>query len=1246
MHRPRTDGGRIRLIAGFRYGTLVPDHQPSVSYTELEFQTATELHKPRLAFLLAEETSDEWTLLTESGYDDRQREFRNRVEYRSGLTRQTVSSPHQLYKEILAALLGPPSGFVDIARISALYCRRVREHYGSVDVGSLYSRDTAPLPVRLHDVFVAQSVRANPAFADGRDQRRPEREKEDRPSGTIRDTGLRGATVRTVLQVLADPNTPRLVLLGDPGSGKSTVARYLAFALAEEEPYEWVRELAGRRPILVELRRYVSRYMNPAPLLGLVERLLAAAGLDLSRSELERFLDDDSGVVVIFDGLDELEAKTRETVALQIAGFAERYPSARIVVTSRVIGYRRSLFMGFTEHVLQDLDREQIESFARQWYGDSHPENRARLLAAIEDSPAVRELAANPLLLTVLAIIGLDRMLPQDRRAVYEHAITTLIDHWDVNKHLDDAGIVPDLPRLHHAHKKELLRRVARRMQDHPEGLARNHLSEGDLILEFDRQLTTLLDLPPATSLLAAQAMLEQFRTRNFILSRFGEDHYGFVHRTFLEYLAAINVAEQLRSAELSEAEFVHDLVGRRWRDPSWQETLVLVAGTVPVRLAGQMIDHLLAADPLWFLARDEVPRNGVLAIRCLGEVRDVDALPTQVAAVIDITTELLEHITAERARPNAPLTLAVARVASVFAGRAWPGAARNRYRDWYEARGQFLHVTREGENFAWSEVPPAAQIGAALLGDDREFCELLRSQAEFGSPQATRKSALQALAEFSGADPETTALLGTISEHDANGEIRYLALRLLATRYRDGPAAGEPDVHWLDGLLADSDWYLRLAAVEAFALGRRDRPGTRERLCRFASDDEHYFVRRSTLQLLARICAGDPAVAAAIRGCASADPVAGVRRAAVDAMAQGWPEDPATGALLDKLTTDEDPSVRRAAELARRNIDHTAAPSARTDPTEHLPDARRTALQPLADGRRTHLEAAAQLHRRAIDDPDSSIRMAAARALALGWRDDPRTLGWLGEIARGDHDHQVAEAAVQAIGAGWRGEQAAGAVLHDIVADEHGPTPAHPDARAAAVTALTAGWYRDPRMAPLLHALAAHDRDDDVRQTAIQMLARSARTAPDTVALLHRLARSDRDPFIRGTSIQVLVSNRRHDKETAELLLDRILTDPDHHVRAAIVDSLAIGWREDPRTAPLLKRIVRDGRGWRLDRDAAIRALAGGWRGDPDTKALLRRVAKVERPGLQQAAAEALLERWPSDPWLQNLIDRLAEND
>ena len=85
--------------------------------------------------------------------------------------------------------------------------------------------------------------------------------------------------------------------------------------------------------------------------LEFLEHLGKTEGWELTQTALHNHLKNDGRAVVIFDGLDEIfEPKLRETITNQIVGFTNAYPKARVIVTSRILGYRRKILSdaGFT----------------------------------------------------------------------------------------------------------------------------------------------------------------------------------------------------------------------------------------------------------------------------------------------------------------------------------------------------------------------------------------------------------------------------------------------------------------------------------------------------------------------------------------------------------------------------------------------------------------------------------------------------------------------------------------------------------------------------------------------------------------------------------------------------------------------------------------------------------------------------------------------------------------------------------
>ncbi len=427
-----------------------------------------------------------------------------------------------------------------------------------------------------------------------------------------------------VLQLLKEHNG--VIVLGDPGAGKTTLLKYLALLLALDRGDRV--NLAGYLPILIPLSAYANALAaGDVALQEFLGDYYTGLGIALPVRDLLAAFLAQGRTLLLMDGLDEVQSLAqRTTLVKRLEAFFAHHRKAgnKFVLTSRIVGYRelRPSVDGLIECTLVDFEQAEIEQFVQQW---SHALERAvqgdnrlaqqqaqqegrELLAAIGRNPGVRQLAANPLLLTILALMKRQGVtLPERRAQLYETYVKTLLRTWNLARSLDGRP-------QREVNDTETLRVLA------PLALWMHESSPGVGLVKREKVRRKLIDIYAGRGATDPEAATERFladvhRYASLLLER-GPGEYGFIHLTFQEYLAGVAVVQ---SGPQQIEPIVAKLAATLGQE-SWREVTLLAVGYLGLI---QQREEAADAVVLQLLDRPEGPPGAAVVLA--GEaVRDV----------------------------------------------------------------------------------------------------------------------------------------------------------------------------------------------------------------------------------------------------------------------------------------------------------------------------------------------------------------------------------------------------------------------------------------------------------------------------------------------------------------------------------------------------------------------------------------------------------------------------------------------
>jgi hypothetical protein len=634
----------------------------------------------------------------------------------------------------------------------------------------------------------------------------------------------------------------RMMILADPGMGKSTLLRMEAVTVAREElerldltpqppslrgkgelergkgelergkgeleesfPSALGRELLppasgglrGVKDVVFPLYLRLSELAEAkGGLIDIIPQIIAKE-YPQSAQEIGSLLKDklaEGKCLLLLDALDEVPKEKREKLKEKLQQLARQSPN-KIYITSRIVGYGGNFLSDAKEVEIVPFSQPKIEQYIETWFVNAaeyltdNSVSAGGLIEELRQKPQINGLAQNPLLLSLICSLYQEKelVLPARRSQLYKTAVNYMLNQW----------------RTQHSHqqpdegwldaKLELLEWLAYQMSC--EG--KEVISLRDLRKTIDKFLQS--DCGSDFQDKAAAVVIQELTEEDGIIQKFHEegDKYLFLHRTFQEYFTACYLQQQIQRDFPAGLE----LVKAHWWDYDWYETISL--------LGGLLADVIPLLEAMLKEKDDIFSSLLILSSQCLSESRE------QHHPLINEIVERLYQLW--HRYPNLEFTQsAVVTLVQNFSAMV---------KCLEKALGD------SDEDVRWQAVEALVKIGnpeviptlITALGDSDKYVrrEAVEALGEIGTPEAVsglitaledsdedvRRKAAEALGEIG--TPEAVSGLITALE-DSDEDVRRKAAKALGE-------IGTPEaVSGLITALGDSDDYVRLRAVHA----------------------------------------------------------------------------------------------------------------------------------------------------------------------------------------------------------------------------------------------------------------------------------------------------------------------------------------------------------------------------------------------------------------------------------------------
>ncbi len=334
-----------------------------------------------------------------------------------------------------------------------------------------------------------------------------------------------------------------LIIIGAPGTGKTTLLQYMAFAESSNDK--------GLCPIYVRLSRFGITGDD------LEEYLYKEIGLHLSHSEKQKIVAfnmlKNERCIVLLDGLDEVREEDYVSVLRKIHSFVAGHPNCTIAIASRPSGFILSDWVNCSIYEIEPLAEPNIIAYINAWFDN---EKSKQLFEKLQHNDRLFDLARTPFLLAMICLIYEHYGNVEKRRSSLYRKCTEYLNglrDWDSQR--NKTNVSNNSIKLF-----DLREAILRTIAFHFFQLQKSEFNQEELEFVVQRALPNHVQLK-------FKEILQQIYKQSGVLQQAGDSVY-FIHRTIFEYYVACAMLEQDQDSLLDWAS-----------NPKYEEPFRLYAG-------------------------------------------------------------------------------------------------------------------------------------------------------------------------------------------------------------------------------------------------------------------------------------------------------------------------------------------------------------------------------------------------------------------------------------------------------------------------------------------------------------------------------------------------------------------------------------------------------------------------------------------------------------------------------------------